>query len=188
MSENYQPQGRRPEDKPSVQFPSLDGFKTEDSVQFPDLNEESAQFKRANREELPEQSESISVEDVSVEVPDLDEQDEIEYERSRGAFFNWAQRQTDEQWKRFQIIGGVAVGAAASACIALIPTQEGGSFFSWSFIAAIVIAMLLPNFVEKRSGRSIGLARKILLIVLVVFIFGLLAYHFFTGSFNQATA
>ncbi len=188
MSENYQPQGRRPEDKPSVQFPSLDGFKTEDSVQFPDLNEESAQFKRANREELPEQSESISVEDVSVEVPDLDEQDEIEYERSRGAFFNWAQKQTDEQWKRFQIIGGVAVGVAASACIALIPTQEGGSFFSWSFIAAIVIAMLLPNFVEKRSGRSIGLARKILLIVLVVFILGLLAYHFFTGSFNQATA
>ena len=91
-------------------------------------------------------------------------------------FQKWIARMDEKKWTLVQRIAGAILGVATG--VALFwnggSNDEGG--FSYSLIAAIVIAMLIPNILEKQGQRRIPKLRIALVIALGVMIAGYFIY------------
>lgn len=208
MSDRQQTDARRPEEKPSVQFPTLEGAAKE-SVQFPSLDDLSrpAREQDGGGDDWQPQSEAApesgfpnpsmleatqDEDEPQVDVPDLDEATEAEYDASRGKLFNWAKTKDDKQWKTIQRIGGLIAGLAVSAAVLLsgsgssASSEGSGSFLNWGFIAALAIAMLVPNYLEKKLGRSVAHGRIVMIIVFAIALVGMLLRNLAAGNFSSA--
>ena len=88
-------------------------------------------------------------------------------------FQKFIARMDEKTWTLVQRIVGAILGVAAGISLfwnsSSDTTQEG---FSWSLIVAIVIAMLIPNILEKQGGRRLNKLRIALVIALGVMIVG----------------
>ncbi len=76
----------------------------------------------------------------------------------------------DEKWTLIQRIGGAALGLISGAMLTYF-----GSFDSTGLIGtigAVVVALLVPNLVEKRVKRSLRKARVALMIALGAWLIG----------------
>ena len=100
-------------------------------------------------------------------------------------FQKFIARMDDATWKLAQRIFGAIMGLGASVALfwdSLPFVQqnqvEGAKGNSWSLIVAVVIALLIPNIVEKRSGRKITQARFAMVFTLGV---AIVAFFIFTG-------
>lgn len=94
--------------------------------------------------------------------PDDDDDDDGEYIPSE-----WEKRidrLTPAQWKRWQIIGGAAVGAAAFGSLFLF----GQELATYGIIVAVLLALLLPRYLEKSWRRSLNTARIAMLVAMAV--------------------
>lgn len=94
-------------------------------------------------------------------LPD-DDDDDGEYIPSE-----WEKRidkLTPTQWKRWQIIGGAAVGAAAFGSLFLF----GQELSTYGIVVAVLLALLLPRYLEKAWRRSLNTGRIAMLVAMVV--------------------
>lgn len=95
-------------------------------------------------------------------LPDDDDDDDGEYIPSE-----WEKRidkLTPAQWKRWQIIGGAAVGAAAFGSLFLF----GQELSTYGIVVAVLLALLLPRYLEKAWRRSLNTGRIAMLVAMVV--------------------
>lgn len=98
---------------------------------------------------------------AATELPD-DDDDDGEYIPSE-----WEKRidkLTPAQWKRWQIIGGAAVGAAAFGSLFLF----GQELSTYGIVVAVLLALLLPRYLEKAWRRSLNTGRIAMLVAMVV--------------------
>ena len=102
-------------------------------------------------------------------------QDSLLEDSGMNAFQKWCARMDDKRWVLTQRITGALLGLAAG--VALFwdtltdadPTQQQ-SFLSIPLIAAIVIALIVPNIIEKQSLRRIPKLRTAMVIALALVI------------------
>lgn len=66
---------------------------------------------------------------------------------------------TPAQWKRWQIIGGAAVGAAAIGALFLF----GQELSTYGIVVAVLLALPLPRYLEKAWRRKLTTARYAML-------------------------
>ena len=115
-------------------------------------------------------------------------QESILEDSDMSAFQKTLARMNDKTWNLCQRILGAVLGILA--CVALFwdsisgadPEQKG---FSYSLIVAVVIAILVPNIIEKRGLRKIPKARTTMAIALLVCIVAYLAFIGLTKGFGS---
>lgn len=114
-------------------------------------------------------------------------QDSILADSGMNAFQLYVAKMNDKSWNLAQRIFGVVLGILAS--VALFWDSIGGADkekggFSFSLIIAVVIAMLIPNIVEKQGLRKIPKTRTTMAITLLICIVAYLVYLGVTTGFR----
>ena len=114
-------------------------------------------------------------------------QDSILADSGMNAFQLYVAKMNDKSWNLAQRIFGVVLGILAS--VALFWDSIGGADkekggFSFSLIIAVVIAMLIPNIVEKQGLRKIPKTRTTMAISLLICIVAYLIYLGVTTGFR----
>ena len=126
--------------------------------------------------EFEERDATLDPDDPVSSMSDEELQESILEDSGMNKFQKFIARLDDKTWLLYQRIVGAILGAAAG--VALFwnggSNDEGG--FSYSLIVAIVIAMLIPNILEKQGGRRIPKLRIALVIALAIMIVGYLLY------------
>ena len=81
---------------------------------------------------------------------------------------------TPEQWKRWQILGGVGVGIAIVLCLFAF----GQELATYGLIVAALLAIILPRYPERAWRRKLNTARMAMIITMVI---GLAVMFIVTG-------
>ena len=84
---------------------------------------------------------------------------------------------TPEQWKRWQILGGVGVGIAIVLCLFAF----GQELATYGLIVAALLAIILPRYLERAWRRKLNTARMAMIITMVI---GLAVMFVVTGMRN----
>ena len=71
---------------------------------------------------------------------------------------------TPEQWKRWQILGGGAVGIAIVICLFAF----GQELATYGLIVAALLAIILPRYLERAWRRKLNTARMAMIITMVI--------------------
>ena len=79
----------------------------------------------------------------------------------------------DAKWDLYQILGGAAIGLFTVFALFL-----GGTGVSAPFLVAVVLALLLPNWLEDRGRRKLTKGRYAMIAVIAV---GVIAVFLYTG-------
>ena len=108
-------------------------------------------------------------------------QESILEDSGMNGFQKWIARLDEKQWTLLQRIVGAILGAAAGISLFWNGGSDNEQGFSWSLIIAVVIAMLIPNIIEKQGMRRIPKLRIALVIALGVMIAG---YFVYWGAFH----
>ena len=103
-------------------------------------------------------------------------QDRILEDSDMSGFQKFFARMDDAKWKLTQRIFGVFLGLGSAVAL-FWPGQEGKGG-SYSLIIAVVIALLIPNIIEKRLGRKITQTRFAMAITLGI---AVIAFFIMTG-------
>ena len=85
----------------------------------------------------------------------------------------------EDKWNLYQTIGGAAIGIIAAAL--LFASSSG---LSWGFLVAVVLALLLPNWLEDKGRRKLFRARIAMIIALGIGIVAMLLYNGFTYGWD----
>ncbi len=129
----------------------------EDRQQTPDIEERNATL---DPDPVP----------VSQAMSDDELQDSLLEDSGMSGFQKFIARMDEQRWTLTQRIVGVALGLLAGVSLfwdSFSGKEEG---FSYSLIIAVVIAMLVPNSLEKKGLRRIPKLRVALVITLSVMI------------------
>lgn len=127
-------------------------------------------------------------EDMENQLSESELQDKILEDSDMSGFQKFIARMDDAKWKLVQRIFGVFLGLGTS--IALFWEQipgvkqnmaEGSKAGSYSLIIAVVVALLIPNIIEKRGGRKITQARFAMVITLGI---AIVAFFIMSGVRN----
>ena len=103
-------------------------------------------------------------------------QENILEDSGMNAFQKYCARMDDRRWTLAQRIVGALLGIAAGLSLfwdtfmKTVSSQQQQSFFSMPLIVAVVIAMVVPNIIEKQSLRRIPKLRIALVIGLAAII------------------
>ena len=85
----------------------------------------------------------------------------------------------DTQWVMIQRIGGAILGLLCGYLLTFFSAFESVGFYGT--IGAVLIALLVPNMVEKRIKRTVQKGRFMLMIALGVWLAGYMIYMLATG-------
>ncbi len=138
------------------------------------LREKSGEAQDAPREgQAPRPGFVPYVDDVPDAPPAPAQPEEADDDDDDGEYIpsEWEKRidkLTPAQWKRWQILGGAAVGLAAIASLFVF----GQELATYGIIVAVLLAMLLPRYLERAWRRSLSTARYAMVAAMVA---GLLA-------------
>lgn len=97
-------------------------------------------------------------------------QESILEDSGMNAFQKAIARMSEKTWTIVQRIVGAVLGVATGVALFWNGGSNSESGFSYSLIIAIVIAMLIPNIIEKQGLRRIPKLRIALVIALAVMI------------------
>jgi len=113
-------------------------------------------------------------------------QDTILADSDMNRFQRFIAKMDDKKWKLSQRILGVILGVSSGLALFGEGLFKGGeeSMGSYSLILAVVIAMLVPNIIEKQGGRKIQLARMTMAITLLVVLVAYFLYAGFSSGFK----
>lgn len=114
-------------------------------------------------------------------------QDSILADSDMTAFQRYIAKMDDKTWNLAQRICGAVLGVLASLALfwdGIFNAGKEQSGFSFSLIAAVVIAMLIPNIIEKQGLRKIPKVRTTMAISLMVCIVAYFLYMGVTTGFN----
>ena len=136
--------------------------------------------------EFEEYNASLDPDPVSA-MSDDELQESILEDSGMNGFQKWIARMDEKKWVLMQRIVGAILGVASGVALFWNGGSDTESGFSYSLIVAIVIAMLIPNIIEKQGLRRIPKLRIALVIALGVMIAG---YFVYWGAFHgfQLTA
>ena len=85
----------------------------------------------------------------------------------------------DAKWDLYQILGGAVIGLFTVFSLFI-----GGAGVSAPFLVAIVMALILPNWLEDRGRRKLNKGRYAMIIVIGVGVVAILLYTGFTQGWN----
>lgn len=88
---------------------------------------------------------------------------------------------SEARWTLYQILGGSVIGI-----ITVITLFFGGKGkgFSYGFMAAVVLALLAPNWLEDRARRKVTKGRIAMIVVIAVGIVFMVLYTGFTQGWS----
>ena len=86
----------------------------------------------------------------------------------------------EQQWILFQRLGGAALGLLSGYLLTFFSSYP--SIGMYGTIAAVLIALLVPNMIEKRVKRSVRKGRVALMIGLGAWLLAFLAYMLIQGT------
>lgn len=89
-------------------------------------------------------------------------------------------RYPEKTWKLIQRVVGAAMGILCGLLLTYFSNFESIGMFGT--IAAVLIALLLPNIIEKRVKRSVQKGRGAMLIALAVWLVGFTLFMVLQGS------
>ena len=69
-----------------------------------------------------------------------------------------------EQWKRWQMLGGAAVGIAIVVCLAVF----GQELSTYGLIVAALLAIVLPRYLERSWRCKLNTARMAMIVAIVI--------------------
>lgn len=152
---------------------------------------EDKDLKTAQPEEPKlDNSYDATLEEDMPKMTDAELQDSILEDSDLNGFQKWVARLSDAKWKLYQRILGVVLGLGAGVAlfweaISGTAAEETQGSFSYSLIIAVVIALLVPNIVEKQGRRKIPVARLTMAITLGVALAAYFIWTAATGGFNR---
>lgn len=85
----------------------------------------------------------------------------------------------EARWNLYQILGGSLIGI-----FAVVALFMGGTGISAPFLVAIVLALMLPNWLEDRGRRKLNKGRFAMIIVMGVGIVAMVLYTGFTQGWD----
>ena len=85
----------------------------------------------------------------------------------------------EDRWNLYQTLGGGLIGAISAALL-----FSGGSGLSAGFLIAVVLALVVPSWLEDKGRRKLLRARLAMIVVLGVCILGMLLYNGFTRGWD----
>ena len=110
-------------------------------------------------------------------------QESILEDSDMNAFQKFIARLDDKKWKLYQRIAGAVLGLLA--CVALFwKNGEEQGTFSYGLIIAMIIALIVPNILEKRALRNMGVMRITMAIAMGVAVLAYFLYWGFSSGFN----
>ena len=126
---------------------------------------------RQQTPEIEERDATLDPDPIPTEMSDDELQDSLLEDSGMSGFQKFIARMDEQRWTLTQRIVGVVLGLLAGVSLfwdSFSGKEEGG--FSYSLIIAVVIAMLVPNIIEKKGLRRIPKLRVALVITLSVMI------------------
>lgn len=131
-----------------------------------------------DKQRTPEYEEYNATLDADpVESMTADEvQDSILEDSGMNGFQKFIARMDEKTWTIAQRVVGAILGVATGVALFWNGGSDTEGGFSYSLIIAIVIAMLIPNILEKQGMRRIPKLRVALVIALGVMIVGYFIY------------
>lgn len=114
-----------------------------------------------------------SFEPDTIEVMSDDElQDTILADSNMSGFQRWIAKLDDQKWKLYQTILGIVLAAASCTALFWRGSNDTENAFSWSLVIAVIIALVVPNIIEKKGLRRIPRTRNTMAIAMGVIIVG----------------
>ena len=133
--------------------------------------------------DFEERNATLDPDPVSKEMTDDELQESILEDSGMSSFQKFIARLDEKTWKLYQRIAGAVMGLLA--CVALFwKNGEEQGTFSYGLIIAMVIALILPNFLEKRALRKMSTLRLTMAISMGVVIVAYFLYWGFSSGFN----
>ena len=124
---------------------------------------------------------SLDPDDPVSTMSDDELQESILADSDMNSFQKWVARLDEKKWTLMQRIVGAILGVGAGLALFWNGGSDSEQGFSWSLIIAVVIAMLVPNILEKQGQRRIPKLRVALVIALGIMIAG---YFIYWGAFH----
>ena len=133
--------------------------------------------------DFEERNATLDPDPVSKEMTDDELQESILEDSGMSSFQKFIARLDEKTWKLYQRIAGAVMGLLA--CVALFwKNGEEQGTFSYGLIIAMVIALILPNFLEKRALRKMSTLRLTMAISMGVVIVAYVLYWGLSSGFN----
>ncbi len=133
--------------------------------------------------DFEERNATLDPDPVSKEMTDDELQESILEDSGMSSFQKFIARLDEKTWKLYQRIAGAVMGLLA--CVALFwKNGEEQGTFSYGLIIAMVIALILPNFLEKRALRKMSTLRLTMAISMGVVIVAYFLYWGLSSGFN----
>ena len=133
-----------------------------------------------DNQKMPEMEEYNAT--LDSDMPEMSEdelQESILEDSGMNAFQKWVARLDEKTWTLYQRIVGAILGVGSGVALFWNGGSDNERGFSYSLIVAIVIAMLIPNILEKQAIRRIPKLRIALVIALAIMVLG---YFIVVGS------
>jgi len=125
---------------------------------------------------VEEHNASFDEDPILEDISEDELQDAILEDSGMNGFQKWIARLDEKKWTLLQRIVGAILGVATGVSLFWNGGSDNEQGFSWSLIIAVVIAMLIPNILEKQGQRRIPKLRVALVIALGVMIAGYFVY------------
>lgn len=134
--------------------------------------------------EFEERDATLDTDDPVSAMTEDELQETILEDSGMNKFQKFIARLDDKKWTLYQRIAGAILGIASGVALFWNGGGDNEQGFSYSLIVAIVIAMLIPNILEKQGGRRIPKLRIALVIALGVMIVGYFIYWGIVSGFK----
>ena len=122
--------------------------------------------------EYKEYNASLDPDPVSSNMSADELQESILEDSGMNSFHKFIARMDEKTWTLVQRVFGAILGVGAGLALFWNGGGDNEQGFSYSLIVAIVIAMLIPNILEKQGARRIPKLRVALVIALAIMIVG----------------
>lgn len=128
-------------------------------------------------------------EDPVIDRSELSEeelQDTILEDSDMSGFQRFIAKLDDKKWMLYQRILGVILGIGTSLALfgESLFKKSDEAMGTYSLVIAVVIAMLIPNIIEKKAGRKINAARMTMAGTLLVLLVIYFVYAGLTNGFS----
>lgn len=97
-------------------------------------------------------------------------QDTILADSNMTGFQRFIAKLDDKKWKLYQTILGIVLAIASCTALFWRNSNDTENAFSWSLVIAVIIALVIPNIIEKKGQRRIPRARNTMAIAMGVII------------------
>jgi len=139
---------------------------------------------------VEEHNASFDEDPILEDISEDELQDAILEDSGMNGSQRFVAKMDDKKWTLAQRVLGIVLGIAASLALfgeSLFKKNAEEAMGTYSLVLAVVIAMLIPNIIEKQAGRKIYIARTTMAITLAVTLVIYFVYAGINGGFSFFT-